>query len=95
MREVSGNVPAADRIQRLSIGALLMALTLSGLAERADWRTLLALALQLELLVTGIAGWCPVYWGCSLARSSLARSSLARSATSSQTRHDVPNDAEE
>ena len=61
---MSGRVPLPDRVQRLVLGASLMALTLSGLSESVDWRKLTSLALQAELLITGLVGWCPIYWAC-------------------------------
>jgi len=60
----AGHIPQADRIQRLVIGGALMLLTVSGFSNHIDWRGIVALALQTELLLTGIAGWCPVYWAC-------------------------------
>ncbi len=62
-----GAIPRADRLQRLIIGGTLMVLTIYGLFERFEWRAILALCLQIELLVTGIAGWCPMYWACRIA----------------------------
>ncbi|QDV11196.1 hypothetical protein CA51_10570 [Rosistilla oblonga] len=59
-----GQIEFPDRLQRLVIGTLLMLLTLWGLSERFEWTRVVALMLQLELLLTGIAGWCPIYWGC-------------------------------
>jgi len=59
-----GRIPGADRVQRLVIGIALMALTISGLFYRVEWRSVIALTLQAELLLTGIAGWCPIYWTC-------------------------------
>ena len=61
---VRGRIPRADRIQRLLIGGALMLFTLIGLYEQADWTRMIVLALQFELLATGIVGWCPVYWAC-------------------------------
>ena len=43
-----------------------MALTILGLLEAADWKKWTALILQTELLFTGVAGWCPIYWACSV-----------------------------
>jgi hypothetical protein len=63
----AGGIPKADRIQRLMIGGGLMLLTLTGLLERVEWRALVALSFQTELLLTGIAGWCPIYWTCRIA----------------------------
>ena len=45
-----------------------MVLTISGLADRMEWRSLVALAFQSELLITGLAGWCPVYWACDISK---------------------------
>ena len=64
---IAGRVGRADRIQRLMIGAALMLLTVSGLGESADWRSVVALLLQTQLLLTGLVGWCPIYWACSTA----------------------------
>ena len=61
-----GRIPRADRIQRLVIGGALMLLTVSGFAQHLDWRGILALILQTELLLTGMVGWCPVYWTCRI-----------------------------
>lgn len=60
----AGRVPRADRIQRFVIGGTLMLLTVSGFLSQIDWRGIVALALQADLLLTGIVGWCPVYWSC-------------------------------
>ena len=59
-----GKIPRGDRAQRLVIGGALMLLTISGLTESVGWRSVLALILQTELMITAIAGWCPVYWAC-------------------------------
>ena len=61
-----GRIPRADRIQRLTIGGVLMVLTLSGLLQQIEWRGVVALLFQAELLVTALAGWCPIYWACRL-----------------------------
>ena len=61
-----GRVSKADRIQRMVSGLLLMTLTLSGMLEKFDWRSFLAIAIQSELLITALVGWCPIYWGCRL-----------------------------
>jgi hypothetical protein len=65
----SGQINGADRIQRLTIGTALMLLTVLGLVERIDWRAMIALTLQSELLLTGLIGWCPIYWTCSVANA--------------------------
>ena len=41
-----------------------MILTVLGLLESPEWKKWAALALQMELIVTGLAGWCPIYWTC-------------------------------
>jgi hypothetical protein len=55
-------VPPNDRVQRILIGSLLMALNIVGLMRSPDWLKWTALALQVELIATGLAGWCPLYW---------------------------------
>ena len=32
--------------------------------ESTDWKKWTALVLQTELFLTGLAGWCPIYWAC-------------------------------
>jgi hypothetical protein len=59
-----GRIPFPDRLQRIFLGACLMALTFLGLLESMDWKKWTALVLQTELLFTGLAGWCPIYWAC-------------------------------
>ena len=59
-----GKIPRGDRAQRFVIGGALMLLTISGLAESFGWRSVLSLILQTELMITAIAGWCPIYWAC-------------------------------
>ena len=59
-----GRIPFPDRLQRLIIAGCLMILTILGLIEAPEWKKWTALALQAELLITGFAGWCPVYWAC-------------------------------
>ncbi len=65
-----GRINQADRLQRLVTGAVLIALNGIGLTESADWTRWLALAVQMELLATGLAGWCPFYWSLRLSRRS-------------------------
>ncbi len=55
-------VPLDDRVQRVLIGGLLMGLNMVGLTRSPDWPKWAALALQIELVATGLAGWCPLYW---------------------------------
>ena len=57
-----GKVISADRVQRLVIGFLLTLINLAGILNEPTIGRWVALALQLELLVTGLAGWCPFYW---------------------------------
>ena len=61
-----GRINSADRLQRLSLGTGLLVLNAIGLAESPDWTRWAALALQLELLATAVAGWCPFYWTLGL-----------------------------
>jgi hypothetical protein len=56
------NVP--DRIQRIFVGVCLMILTILGMIENTNWKGWLAISLQLELVITGVVGWCPFYWLC-------------------------------
>ena len=65
-----GTINHADRAQRLLAGSLLLALNAVSLSESADWTRWLALLVQLELLATGLAGWCPFYWSLGLSRGS-------------------------
>ena len=57
-----GTVGSADRAQRLVMGLLLMGLNLFGLFQSPELPKWIALALQLELVLTGLIGWCPFYW---------------------------------
>ena len=57
-----GKVQPADRTQRVALGVVLILLNATGLAKSPDWAKWTALALQVELLLTGLAGWCPLYW---------------------------------
>ncbi len=61
-----GAVSAADRLQRLIIAVILMGLTLLGLLRDPNWLLAIALAVQIELLLTALAGWCPIYWACRI-----------------------------
>lgn len=62
-----GHINNADRLQRLIAAGLLIGLNAAGIAYSPDWTRWAALAVQIELLATGLVGWCPVYW--SMARS--------------------------
>ena len=55
-------IPFNDRVQRILIGGMLIGLNTIGLATSPDWPKWAALVLQLELVATGVAGWCPLYW---------------------------------
>ena len=57
-----GRVGHADRVQRLVIGIALMALTIYGLVHYPEWPKWVSLAIQLELISSALAGWCPLYW---------------------------------
>ena len=64
-----GWINQADRLQRLVLATLLIALNIASLSQSPDWTRWLALALQVELLATGLAGWCPFYWSLGISRS--------------------------
>ena len=53
------NESTADRIIRVVLGAVLAALAISGVA--AGGLTVVAWALAALLVVTGVAGFCPLY----------------------------------
>ena len=59
---MNGLINQADRLQRLMVGGVLISLNAFGLHEAGDWTRWLALVVQLELLATGLVGWCPFYW---------------------------------
>lgn len=60
-----GRLSVADRMQRLSLGAVLMGLNLVGLLSDPTWAKWAALVIQADLIVTALVGCCPVLWGCS------------------------------
>lgn len=51
---MSSNVGGIDRIARIAIGLVLVALTLSGTIGVWGW-------LGVVPLITGVIGWCPPY----------------------------------
>ena len=57
-----GRVGAPDRLQRLIIGLILLILNLIGMTQHVGWISLVALGVQIELIITAVAGWCPLYW---------------------------------
>ncbi len=57
-----GAVGREDQVQRLIIGAVLIMLNAVGLVKSPDWPKWVARGLQLELVCTGLIGWCPLYW---------------------------------
>ena len=57
-----GLVGRADRLQRFVMGLVLLLLNISGLYRSPDILKWIALAIQLELMLTGLIGWCPFYW---------------------------------
>ncbi len=59
-----GQVSDPDRVQRLFFSVCLMTLTIWGMTEQADWKHIVALTLQVELLLTALIGWCPIYCTC-------------------------------
>ncbi len=64
-----GIIPFPDRTQRVVFGLGLMLLTILGLFESSDWKKWAALVLQSELLLTGLVGWCPIYWTCRIGKT--------------------------
>jgi hypothetical protein len=62
-----GRVSSTDRLQRIVIGAILMGLNVLGMTTRSvHWTNVAALVVQIELLTTGVVGWCPIYWACKV-----------------------------
>ncbi len=57
-----GRVGSTDRMQRLIIGLTLLGLNTIGLISDPDWIRFAALGVQIELVLTAFAGWCPLYW---------------------------------
>lgn len=70
-----GKIHLSDRLQRLVFGSVLLLINVAGLLDSVDWKSCVALVLQLELLGTAVAGWCPITWGCHL-RSSIIKNEL-------------------
>ncbi len=64
-----GTIGFPDRTQRVVFGLGLMLLTILGLLESSDWKKRTALVLQSELLLTGLVGWCPIYWTCRIGKT--------------------------
>ena len=63
-----GQINSADRLQRLVTATLLIGLNAIGLTDSQDWTRWIALAIQIELLATSVAGWCPFYWSFGLSQ---------------------------
>jgi hypothetical protein len=63
-----GQINRADRTQRLVTATTLIVLNAIGLSEFTEWTRWLALGIQIELLATALAGWCPFYWSFGLSR---------------------------
>ena len=61
-----GRIRFADRVQRLILGGLLLLINIMGMTESVDWKNWVAFVLQLELLGTALAGWCPITLACHL-----------------------------
>lgn len=53
-----------DRMQRLIIGIALFLLNLIGIIQSPDWLKWMSLIFQIEMIVTGLIGWCPIMWAC-------------------------------
>ncbi len=63
---MSGN----DRIQRIIMGVVLLLLNIfGGGLKNGEWTSIVSLVLQIELLATGLVGWCPLYWSLSLRKN--------------------------
>ena len=61
-RSLRGRVGSPDRIQRLAVGLILMGLNIVGLVLHPEWLRWIALFVQVDLVVTALIGWCPLYW---------------------------------
>jgi hypothetical protein len=56
-----------DRIQRVIIGTVLLLLNLfSKNFSEFSALSIASLFIQIELILTGLIGWCPLYWSLSL-----------------------------
>ncbi len=53
-----------DRLQRMMLGLALLVLNVVGIIQSPDWLKWVALVLQIELITTGLIGWCPIMWAC-------------------------------
>jgi hypothetical protein len=71
-------------MQQLVIGLVLLGLNMIGMLGDPDWIRFAALGVQIELILTAVAGWCPLYWSfgansCAVANGVPAsRSSVSR-----------------
>ena len=55
-----------DRLQRIIMAVILIFLNLiGGDFSSITTSSFIALMVQIELLLTGIVGWCPLYWSAS------------------------------
>ena len=61
-RSLRGLVGTPDRIQRLVIGLIFLGLNVVGLMLHPEWLRWIALFVQIELVVTALIGWYPLYW---------------------------------
>ncbi len=66
MPKKRGRVAYADRLQRILMALVLIFLNLFGIFESPTYPKFIALAIQLELLLTGLIGWCPFYWSLGI-----------------------------
>ena len=63
LESLRGRVGFHDRTQRIMIGLILLVLNVIGMVtEPGDALRWAALIFHMDLIVTGLAGWCPVYW---------------------------------
>jgi len=56
------NISFTDRVQRTMMGFMLM--ILNGFNSYDHWNLIssISLLLQIELILTGVLGWCPLSW---------------------------------
>ncbi len=68
-----GFLSRSDRAQRITLGAALILLNVYGMKNGLAWNQWVALAIQLDLIVTGMIGWCPVAMACRAADAKMGQ----------------------
>lgn len=68
-----GFLSRSDRVQRLVLGATLILLNVYGMKHGVSWNQWVALVIQLDLIVTGMIGWCPMAMACRAADAKLVQ----------------------